>query len=209
MLNFFFNSGGSLSICFLVASGRRKVKVSSNLSMSVKFIIILSNTDVAPLRSSSCCGWFAVEFRPEIHQADVQNFRDLPVDPQRRAAPLDGLGHSLFRVADVFRQRPEAVPRFEHDNFSIDNILIFDYSHFWRLMDKIIHPTIIPVNGVCFQVVCPRVLTDEQARDAVFLFLKTHKVKRKPSPGNVLPIEICNEFVLDFVQNQGDDHGGL
>ena len=128
MLNFFFNSGGSLSICFLVASGRRKVKVSSNLSMSVKFIIILSNTDVAPLRSSSCCGWFAVEFRPEVHQADVQLGGNGPVR-------LQGIGHSADCLADrdgaevqILGQAADAVTLFVKDFFSIDYVFVLVYT---------------------------------------------------------------------------------
>lgn len=127
MLNFFFNSGGSLSICFLVASGRRKVKVSSNLSMSVKFIIILSNTDVAPLRSS-CCGWFAVEFRPEVHQADVQPGGD-------GAVRLQGIGHSTDRLADsdgteiqIHGEATNTVALFVKDFFSVDYVFVLVYT---------------------------------------------------------------------------------
>lgn len=70
-------------------------------------------------------------------------------------------------------------------------------------MSRIIHPNIIPVNGIKFQVVCPRVLTDEQARNAVFLFLKTHKLRKKPSKKAVVQLLIDNEFLLDVAQGEG------
>lgn len=177
------------------------MKVSSNLSMSVRFIIILSNTDVALLRCCACCDWFSVEFRPEVHQADVKKIGNLPVDPKRRAAPLDGLRNGLLGMPDVFSQRTEVVPLLQHDHFSVDYILIVVYSHLWRLMDKIIHPTIIPVNGLCFQVACPRALTEEQARNAVFLFLKMYKVKKQRSPRKVVMIDIDDEFLLNVLQD--------
>lgn len=68
------------------------------------------------------------------------------------------------------------------------------------MSEKIIHPTIFPVNGIPFRVSSDRALTDDQARNAVFLFLKTHKIKKRPAKGKVVTIEIDDEFLLNFLQ---------
>lgn len=68
------------------------------------------------------------------------------------------------------------------------------------MSEKIIHPTIFHVNEIPFQVCTYRALTEEQARNAVFLFLKTHKVKKKPAKGKVVTIVIDDEFLLNYLR---------
>lgn len=67
-------------------------------------------------------------------------------------------------------------------------------------MKKIIHPTLVPVNGINFQVSAPCELTYQQALNAVLIFLQTHKVKKYRGKKKIVVIDICDEFLLNFVK---------
>ena len=71
---------------------------------------------------------FAIKLRPEVNQGNVKHIYDLAMDAQRRAAALNSLRDSLHGVADVFGQRAKGMPLLKHDDFTVDNVLIFVYA---------------------------------------------------------------------------------